>query len=82
MTMSGIECRLTEVFRDVLDRDSIELTRETTSEDIEEWDSLAHISLLMAIENEFKISFRLIEVEQLQNVGDMFDLIQQKTAVA
>ena len=78
MISEEIEKRLTEVFRDVLDRDSIVLSRETTAADIEEWDSLAHISLLVAIEKEFKISVTLTEVEQLRNVGDMFDLIQRK----
>ena len=78
MTTEEIEKRLTEVFRDVLDRESIVLVRETTAADIEEWDSLAHISLLVAIEKEFNISLTLTEVEQLRNVGDMFDLIQRK----
>ena len=80
MTIEEIEKRLTEVFRDVLDRDSIVLARETTAADIEEWDSLAHISLLVAIEKEFNISLTLTEVEQLRNVGDMFDLIQRKAS--
>lgn len=78
MTRNEIEKRLTEVFRDVLDRDSIVLSSETTAADIEEWDSLAHISLLVAIEKEFKISLTLADVEPLRNVGDMFDLIQRK----
>lgn len=80
MTTEEIEKRLTEVFRDVLDRSSIVLSRETTAADIEEWDSLAHISLLMAIEKEFQISLKLTDVERLQNVGDMFDLIQRKVS--
>ncbi len=78
MTTQEVEKRLTEVFRDVLDRDSIVLFRETTAADIEEWDSLAHISLLVSIEKEFTIKLNLTEVESLQNVGDMFDLIQKK----
>jgi acyl carrier protein len=80
MTTEEIEKRLTEVFRDVLDRDSVVLSRETTAADIEEWDSLAHISLLVAIEKEFSINLNLTEVEQLRNVGDMFDLIRLKAA--
>jgi acyl carrier protein len=82
MTVSEIEIRLTEVFRDVLDRNSVILTRKTTATDIEEWDSLAHIGLLMAIEKEFNISLSLNEVEGLQNVGDMLDLIHQKTSTS
>lgn len=80
MTLLEIEKILTEIFRDVLDRDSIVLTRETTAADIEEWDSLAHISLLVTIEKEFGINFSLREVEHLQNVGDMFDLILCKVS--
>lgn len=78
MNIEEIKNRLTDIFRDVLDRDSIVLSQETTAVDIEEWDSLAHISLIVAIEKEFKITFKLIEIEQLANVGDMFYLIQQK----
>jgi acyl carrier protein len=80
MTTEEIEKKLTDIFRDVLDRDSIALSRETIAADIEEWDSLAHISLLVAIEKEFNIHFNLTEVEQLRNVGDMFDLIQRKVS--
>lgn len=78
MTLKEIEKNLTEVFRDVLDRDSIVLSRGTTAADIEEWDSLAHIGLLVAIEREFKISLNLVEIDALRNVGDMLDLIQRK----
>lgn len=78
MTLKEIEKNLTEVFRDVLDRDSIVFSRGTTAADIEEWDSLAHIGLLVAIEREFKISLNLVEIDALRNVGDMLDLIQRK----
>ncbi|MDP1558303.1 MAG: acyl carrier protein [Nitrosomonas sp.] len=80
MTIEAIEQRLSEIFRDVLDRNTLILARETTAADIEEWDSLAHISLLVAIEKEFDIKLTLDEVEQLRNVGDMFDLIQRKAS--
>jgi acyl carrier protein len=78
MTNEEIKPRLTEIFQDVLDNSSIVLTRETTADDIEEWDSLSQISLLVAIEKEFKIKLDLNEVKQLQNVGDMLDLIGRK----
>jgi acyl carrier protein len=80
MKAEDISRRLTEVFRDVLDNNSVVLSRETTAADIEEWDSLAHISLLVAIEKEFTVRLDLIEIKQLQNVGDMLDLIQRKLA--
>jgi len=73
-----IKERVTEIFKDVLDDDDIELFRETTAADIEDWDSLNHISLIVAIENEFKTKFELTEIKQLRDVGDMLDLILRK----
>jgi acyl carrier protein len=78
MTPEKIKENLTEIFRDVLDNNSIVLSRETTADDIEEWDSLSQISLLVAIEKEFKIKLDFNEVKQLQNVGDMLDLVERK----
>jgi acyl carrier protein len=80
MTSEEIEPRLTEVFRDIFDRDDITLTRVTTSADIEDWDSLANISLMVAIEKEFNVSFSLKEIKALLNVGGMIDLIEAKKA--
>jgi acyl carrier protein len=72
--------RMTQIFRDVLDNDAIVLTRETTASDVEDWDSLAQISLLVAIEKEFSIHFTLAETKQLANVGEMLDLVTAKLA--
>jgi acyl carrier protein len=80
MSPSDITRRLTEVFHDVLDDEAIVLSRETTAEDIEAWDSLAQISLIVAIEKEFDISIDLAELNQFKNVGDMLDLIERKVA--
>ena len=78
MNAEEIEPRLTEVFRDIFDRDDITLTRATTSADIEDWESLANISLMAAIETEFGVSFTLKEVKTLLDVGGMIDLIRAK----
>lgn len=78
MTTEQINANLTEIFKDVFDDNSIVLTRETTAADIEDWDSLAQITLLVAIEKEFKINLSLDEVKMLRNVGDMLDIIQRK----
>jgi acyl carrier protein len=78
MTTEQIKANLTEIFKDVFDDNSIVLTRETTAADIEDWDSLAQITLLVAIEKEFKINLSLDEVKLLRNVGDMLDIIQRK----
>ena len=80
MTNEEIKTKLTAIFRDVFDNNSIVLSRETTAADIEDWDSLAQISLLVAIEQEFKIKLSLEEVKSLRNVGDMLDVIQRKVS--
>jgi len=78
MIFKEIKERVTAIFRDVFDDETIVLLRETTADDIEDWDSLAHISLIVAIEKEFNIKFDLIELKPLQNVGELLDLIQSK----
>lgn len=70
--------RLQELLRDVLADDTFVMTRETTAADHEDWDSLAQITIIVAIEKEFGIRFALNEVEGLRNVGDTIDLIEKK----
>ncbi len=69
---------LNEVFRDVFDDESILVTDETTSEDIDDWDSLEHINLMVAIENKFNIKFNMGEITSFQNVGELMDSILSK----
>jgi len=71
---------LTEIFREVFDDDSITLTRQTTANDIDGWDSLSHMNLVMAVEVRFKIRFALGELPSLRNVGDLLDLVAKKVA--
>ena len=68
---------LQEIFRDVFDDENLVITETTNSEDIEEWDSLTQIRLIVAIEKHFKIKLPVIKVSLLENVGDMVDLIQE-----
>jgi acyl carrier protein len=75
--MSTIEI-LNDIFRQVFDDDSIVITRETTANDIEEWDSLTHMNLVVAVEAKFKIRFALGELQTLKNVGDLLDLTEKK----
>lgn len=70
--------KLNEIFCDVLDLDEVELTDETSAEDIEEWDSLSHIQLIVAIEKEFKLKFTSKEIMTWKNVGEMVDCILTK----
>ncbi len=66
------------IFIDVLDEEDIALTRDTTSDDVEEWDSLTHIQLVIAIEKHFNIKFTSSEIQNFANVGEMCDKIYEK----
>jgi acyl carrier protein len=70
--------RLSSIFQDIFDDENLEITESTAASDIEDWDSLTHINLVSACENEFKLRFSLAELEDLKNVGDMITLIANK----
>ena len=70
--------QLTEVFREVFDDNSIVLTPETTAADIADWDSVAHIGLIVAIEERLKIKFKSSELEALHNVGQLAGIVEYK----
>lgn len=70
--------RLNTVFRDVFDDSSITVTEQTTADDIEDWDSLEHINLMSAVEQEFSIKFTMGQVVTMKNVGEMADIITEK----
>ncbi len=69
---------LTGVFRSVFEDDSIVLKPEMTANDVEGWDSLSHVVLIMAVENQFKIKFNYKELLALKNVGDLLHSIESK----
>jgi acyl carrier protein len=74
-----IYSRLTEVFHDVFDDDEIELSDQTTADDIEEWDSLMHITLVVAVEKEFGLELNAAEVGKLENVGAMLNILCERS---
>lgn len=78
MNINDIITRLTEVFRDVFDDRTIVVNEKTTADDIEDWDSLAHINLVAAVENEFGLRFKMREVSSMKNVGDMISIISER----
>lgn len=75
MSREEVMERLNGVFRNMFDDESIELNDNTTSDDIEDWDSLEHINLLVAVEQEFNMKFNMNEVTSMKNVGEMVDII-------
>lgn len=79
MTREEVFEKLNEVFRDVFDDDDITVTDTTSSDDIEDWDSLSHINLVVAVEKEFSVKFSMGETQKMKNVGEMVDIILART---
>lgn len=77
MSRNEVLEKVTEIFHDVFDDESIVLTDETTAADIEDWDSLTHITLLSEIEDAFGFTFNMKDVLGLKNVGEMLDLLEK-----
>lgn len=74
--MDAVYRKLEDVFSDVFEED-IELTPGLTAEDVEGWDSLAHIRLMLSVERAFKVKFSTLEINGLRNVGDLVTLIEK-----
>jgi acyl carrier protein len=74
-----IYTRLTEIFEDVFDEDSIAVNPEMTAKDIDGWDSITNIRLMLTIEKAFKIKFTIPEIGKLENVGDLVRLIKARS---
>ena len=80
MELQEIKERLQGVFRDVFDDDELEIFEEMTADDVEEWDSLKHVQLIVASEKEFDVAFKTAEIMDLKNVGEFMFLIRKKLA--
>ena len=78
MSREEIYEKLNEVFQDVFDDESLTVNDETTAADVEGWDSLRHITLLAAIEDEFDIEFSMGQTVSMKNVGEMVDYIEEE----
>jgi acyl carrier protein len=78
MEKDNILKQLNEIFIDTLENDSIVLTEETTAKDVDEWESLNHVQLVVAIEKRFKIRFNAREIQGWKNVGEIIECIQSK----
>jgi acyl carrier protein len=73
-----LQNRLNQVFREVFDNDDINIALDTTADDIDGWDSLSHVNLIVAIETKFNIRFSNKELMTFKNVGDLLDCIRKK----
>ncbi len=78
MTRKELFDGVQDIFRDIFDEDDMVIEDKTSSDDIEDWDSLNHINLVSAIEKEFGIRFALGELMSLKDVGAMIDLMVEK----
>ena len=78
--MSDTWERVQDIFRDIFDDDGIVLREEMTAADVERWDSISHIDLIVEIERKFKIRFTTAEVTTLKNVGELVKLVNKKRA--
>ena len=73
--------RLQEVIRSVFDDDSLVVTRATTAQDVEAWDSVQNVTLVMEVEQAFGVRFSTSEIAYLKNVGELADLVDKKVAL-
>ncbi len=69
---------LTEIFRAELDNDTLVLGEKTTAADVEGWDSITHVMIVVAVEKRFRIKLGAGEIQRLRNVGDFAALIRSK----
>lgn len=78
MSAEEVLSEVQDIMRDVFDLDDLVITPDTSAEDVEEWDSLSHVRLIVAIERKFKFKFTNSEIDSLKNVGDLVKVIQSK----
>ena len=81
MADTAIYDKLVGIIRDVLDDYDTPITLDTKASDVQRWDSVNHINIIVAVEGAFGIKFRTAELEKMKNVGELVALIQQKTNV-
>lgn len=78
MSNNAIQEKLLAVFRDVFEDDELEISPTTTADDIEGWDSLTHVSLMINVERSFGLKFSSTQVASLKNVGQLIDLVSSR----
>lgn len=78
MNRQEIFVKAEDIFKDLLDNEDFKLTEEMSAEDVQEWDSLFHITLIASVEDEFKISLSTTEVAKAKNIGAMLDMVEKE----
>ncbi len=78
MNREEILIKIQEAFTDTLDEDNVSISENSTADDVEGWDSLTHVQLVVAVEKKFKIRFSSKEIQSWKNVGEMIDSIVSK----
>lgn len=78
MNHADVQPKLNGIFRDIFDDDTLEIHPGMTAKDVDGWDSLTHVNLVVAVEKAFKVSFTTKEIAGLNNVGDFLSLIARK----
>lgn len=80
MALDAVYQRLTEILRDVFDDDTIVARPDLTADQVDGWDSFAHLRLIFTVEKAFGVSFAASQISALQNVGDLANLIEARAA--
>lgn len=78
MNREEILKKLTDIFREIFDDETLIISEKTNAEDIEAWDSIENINVIVAMEKEFCIKFQIMEIGEMENVGEMVSLIEKK----
>ncbi|MGV7217915.1 acyl carrier protein [Bradyrhizobium sp. UFLA05-112] len=78
MENAQLYSKLTAIFREVFDEDELNVTPQTTADDVDGWDSLSHIRLVLAVSKAFGVKFSASEIGNLKNVGEFAALIEKK----
>jgi acyl carrier protein len=82
MEMERVLNEVENIFRDILDEELLNLTRDTTANDVDGWDSLTHIQLIVAIEKHFKVKFSSKEILSWKNVGELLDSLKERVVIS
>ena len=79
MQKSEILSRITPIFQDILEDDELELTDDLTAADVEAWDSLSNVRLIVAVEQDLGIKFNMAAISDIENVGELIEIIEKLT---